>query len=869
MGAIASDADTHALEYLGRTDFQVKVRGFRIEPGEIEAALKQHPAVADAVVIALGEGPAARLVAYLTARDGAAVPVDAELRERLSRSMPEYMVPSAFVALNAIPLTSSGKVDRRALPAPHFAADADAYVAPRTPTEEIVAGIWSELLGVDRVGARDAFFALGGHSLLGTRVVSRIRERLGAEVPVAALFEAPRLDEFAARVDDAVRAGLGVRIPPIRRTEGDTAPLSFAQERMWFIDRLDPGSAAYNMSPALRLHGSVDVNAMRRALAEIVRRHEPLRTAFPEFDGAPVQRILPVDDFDLPVEALSSDADLSRRVGEWAAMPFDLLNGPVFRARLLRLADDDHVLLLGMHHIVSDGWSTGILFRELFVLYDASAAGRPNPLAPLPVRYADYAAWQREWLAGDELDRQVAYWRAHLAGAPALLELPTDRPRPAVQSYRGAAQRFEISAETAAGLRALARDEGATLFMALLSAFSVLLSRWSGQDDVVVGTPIAGRTRREVEDLVGLFVNTLALRTELGGDPGFRALLSRVRRSTLDAYAHQDLPFEKLVEELQPERSLGHAPVFQAMFVLQNTPDGPAGEPAGLALAPVVREASQAKVDVTLTMLEATDGSLSASLGYAADLFAPQAMERMTAHFQALLGGIVSTPDTPVAALPILGEAERARLLHDFAAAPAEHPDVPVHALFEAQADRTPDAVALVFGDARMTYTELDARANRLAHLLRARGVGAEARVAVLMERSMEMVVALCGILKAGAAYVPVDPEYPADRIAYMLHDSAAALVLAQGRWMDAVPAGTDALVLDEAGVLDGYPADRPVPALAGTEGLAYVIYTSGSTGRPKGVEVPHRALANHMAWMRRRFPLDADGAVLQKTPFG
>jgi amino acid adenylation domain-containing protein len=864
LGRLRSDG---ALEFRGRVDFQVKVRGFRIELGEIEAVLLRHPSVADAVVLARQDEGGARLAAYVTGRDGAAPDVR-ELRDVVSRALPDYMVPAAFVVLDAIPVTPNGKVDRRALPEPHFAAQAEGYVAPRTPTEEIVAGVWAELLGVDRVGARDGFFALGGHSLLGTRVVSRIRERLGVEVPLATLFEAPRLDGFTARVDDAVRQGLGVRVPPIRHSEADTAPLSFAQERLWFIDRLEPGSVAYNMSPVLRLRGAVNVDALVRALAEVVRRHEPLRTTFPQVDGAPVQRIHPAGPFHLPLEELDSEAELSRRVNDWSAQPFDLRNGPVFRARLLRLPDDEHVLLLAMHHIVSDGWSNGLLHRELFALYDAFSAGLPSPLAPLPARYSEYAAWQREWLSGEELRRQVEFWRAHLHGAPALLQLPLDRPRPAVQSYRGAASRFVVAPRVVEGLRGVAREQGATLFMALLAAFSALLGRWSGQDDVVVGTPIAGRTSLDVEELIGLFVNTLALRTELRGDPSFRALLSRVRASTLDAYAHQDLPFEKLVEEIQPERSLSHAPIFQAMFTLQNAPEAPAASDAGMAAAAVVREGAQAKVDLQLNVVEGYDGALYASLVYAVDLFAPETMDRMAGQLSTLLAAIAAAPDAPVAALPILDEDERARLLNDFAGPAAAYPDVPLHALFEAQAARTPDAGALVFGDARMTYAELDANANRLAHLLRARGIGAERTVAVLMERSMEMVVALYGILKAGAAYVPVDPEYPADRVSYMLDDSAAALVLTQGRWMDTVPAGADALALDEPGVLDAFPAHRPEPLDAGTDRLAYVIYTSGSTGRPKGAMNAHRGVVNRILWMQDAFGLSSEDAVLQKTPF-
>jgi amino acid adenylation domain-containing protein len=849
------------LEFLGRIDEQVKIRGFRIEPGEVEAVLRGHDGVRECAVVAREDVPGdRRLVAYV------AGDADADaLRSHLREHLPDYMIPAAFVSLDALPLTPNGKVDRRALPAPDFSAEA--YVAPRTPTEEVVAEIWRELLRVDRVGVRDGFFALGGHSLMATRVISRLRERLDAEVPLAALFEAPRLDGFAARVDDVVRGGAGVRLTPMRHVEAGTAPLSFAQERLWFIDRLEPGTTAYNMSPVLRMRGPVNLDAMRRALAEVVRRHEPLRTTFPEVDGAPVQHIHPAGPFDLPVEELASEDELPRRVGEWSAEPFDLRSGPVFRARLLRLPDDDYALLLAMHHIVSDGWSNGILLRELFTLYDAFSAGRPSPLPPLAARYAEYATWQREWLSGEELARQVAFWREHLAGAPALLELPLDSPRPAVQSYRGLATRFVIDAQVAEGLRTLAREEGGTLFMALLGAFSVLLSRWSGQDDVVIGTPIAGRTSLEVEDLIGLFVNTLALRTELGGDPSFRALLAQVRGSTLDAYAHQDLPFEKLVEELQPERSLSHAPVFQALFALQNTPDGPAPSDAGLAAAPVARESAQAKVDLQLNVVEGWDGALYASLVYASDLFAPETMERMAGQLWTLLGAIVATPDAPVSTLPLLEDEERAQLLADFAGPAAAYPDVPLHALFEAQAQRTPNAVALAFGDARMTYAELDARANQLAHLLRARGIGAERTVAVLMERSMEMVIALYGILKAGAAYVPVDPEYPADRVSYMLQDSAAALVLTQGRWMDTVPADADALALDAPGALDGQPDYRP-ESIDSTDRLAYVIYTSGSTGRPKGAMNAHRGVVNRILWMQDAFGLSAEDAVLQKTPF-
>jgi amino acid adenylation domain-containing protein len=765
------------------------------------------------------------------------------------------------------------RTDRPAMPEPE--SGPAEYVPPRTDTERALARIWAGLLEVERVGVEDGFFDLGGHSLLATRMISRVREALGVEVPLAALFEAPRLGAFAARVEAEAHRGEPAAAPPLARVAPENdAPLSFAQERLWFIDRLEPGSAQYNMSPSVRLVGEIDVPALERALAEVVRRHEPLRTSFPEVDGLPVQRIAPAGDFPLPVEDLSSsgdedrERDVVRLATEFALAPFDLWDGPLFRARLLKLAADDHVLLLAMHHAVSDGWSLGILFRELFALYEAFRAGQPSPLPPLAVRYADFAAWQREWLRGDALERQLGWWRERLAGAPALLELPTDRPRPAVRSPRGASHLFAVPAGVAEGLRALAAREGATPFMALLAAFGVLLSRWSGQDDVVVGTPIAGRTRRELEELVGLFVNTLALRTDLSGKPGFVELLGRVREATLGAFAHQDLPFEKLVEEIQPERSLSHTPVFQAMFVFQNTPDGVVDSPAGLALAPVEKEGVQAKVDLQLTMAEMPDGGFAASLGYAAELFEPATAGRMAAQLVRLLEAVISAPTRPVSSLPLLDEAERAALQETSSGARAEYPDVPLHALFEAQAARTPDAVALVFDGERITYAELEARANRLAHLLRARGIGPESPVAVFMERSVEMVVALYGVLKAGAAYVPVDPEYPEERVAYMLEDSAAALALTQDRLASRLPSGIESVALDRPGVLDDFPADRPASPENGTDRLAYVIYTSGSTGRPKGAMNAHRGVVNRILWMQDAFGLTGDDAVLQKTPF-
>ncbi|HVH11393.1 MAG TPA: condensation domain-containing protein, partial [Longimicrobium sp.] len=621
-----------AVEYLGRLDEQVKVRGFRIELGEIEAALRTAGA-ADCVVIAREDEGGKRLVAYVVGD----VEVDA-LRAELRRALPDYMVPSAFVPLDALPLTPNGKLDRRALPAPRFAGDEDAYAAPRKPTEEVLAGILAELLRVERIGIHDSFFELGGHSLLATRVVSRIREVLGAEVPLRAMFEGPTVAELADRVDAVRRAGRP-RLPavvPVERT--GPLPLSFAQERLWFLDQLERDSAFYNIPAALRIDGALDAAALERALGEIIRRHEALRTTFPQVDGAPVQAVAPFGGFALAMEDLSSLADAERkaevrhRARADGERPFDLAAGPLFRASLLRLSADAHVLLLCMHHIVSDGWSMDVLFGELAALYGAFAEGSESTLPDLAVQYADYAVWQREHLRGEALDAQIAYWKGQLAGAPALLELPTDHPRPAVQSFRGAQVSAAFPAELVERLEALGRREGATLYMVLLGAFQTLLGTYAGADDVVVGSPIAGRTRAEVEPLIGFFVNTLVLRADLSGDPAFREVLRRVRTATLGAFEHQDVPFERLVAELEPERSLSHSPLFQVLFLLQSA-DAAGSALPGLRTTGMEPELEHTKFDLSLALVP-RDGGLMAELEYGTALFDRATAARMLGHLR-------------------------------------------------------------------------------------------------------------------------------------------------------------------------------------------------------------------------------------------
>jgi amino acid adenylation domain-containing protein len=841
------------LEFVGRVDFQAKVRGFRVEPGEVEAALLADARVREAVVVVREDAPGdRRLVGYAVAAEGVELSAG-ELRAALKERLPDYLVPSAIVVLDALPLSAHGKVDRRALPAPEIGSDAEAYVAPRGATEEVLAALYAEVLGAARVGARDDFFALGGHSLIATRLVSRVREAFAVELPLRALFESPTVEALAAHVEALLREGRMAEAPPLVPASREGAPpLSFAQARLWFIDQLRPGSAAYNVPLALRLRGALDVAVLERALTEIVRRHEALRTTFAAAgDGEAVQVIHPPAPAAIAVEDLRglSAAEREARARQIAAdeagRPFDLAAGPLLRASLLRLDDEEHALLFTLHHIVSDGWSMGVLAREVSELYGAFARGLPSPLPGLPVQYADFAVWQRAWLSGDVLDAQLGWWRERLAGAPPLLEIPTDRPRAAATGDRGASVAFSLPDETTRALRALSRREGATLFMTLLAGWQLLLSRYSGQDDVSVGTPIAGRTRLETEGLIGFFVNTLVLRADLSGSPTFGELLGRVREATLGAYQHQDVPFEKLVEELAPERSLSHTPFFQVMFVLQNN----ARE--ALRLGDVEAEGlgaggETAKFDLTLALGETEEG-VSGSLSYRAELFDAETVERMLGHFAALLGAVAADPDRSLPEIALVSADERARLLEWGAASDDAHAGVPgacVHELFAAQAAATPDAVAVVFGDETLTYAELDARANRLAHHLRGLGVGPDVKVALFVERSPEMVVGLLGVLKAGGAYVPLDPGYPAERLAFMARDAQVRVLLTQERLLSELPEhGGRVVCLDRDWPLVArHPSHAPESG-AEPEHLAYVIYTSGSTGTPKGSEVPHRAV--------------------------
>ncbi|WP_437755425.1 amino acid adenylation domain-containing protein [Sorangium sp. So ce1389] len=747
------------LDFLGRLDHQVKIRGFRIELGEIESVLGAHPAVGQAVVVAREDRRGdRRLVAYLTAR-GSGSPTPGELRAHLQEKLPEYMIPSAFVALEAMPLTPNGKVDRRALPAPEQrAVDAGGdLAAPRTPVEEVLAGIWAHVLGLERVGAHDDFFRLGGHSLLAAQVLARLRSVFRIDLPLRALFEAPTLAGLAERVEAAQRASAGIHRPPLRSAGREGAPpLSFAQQRLWFLAQLEPDSAFYNIPGAARIQGPLDRAALEASIQEVARRHEALRTTVAIVDGTPHQVIAP--DARLPFEIIdlralvgsAQEAEVRRRAADEARQPFDLARGPLARAKLLQLGDAEHVLLLTMHHIISDGWSVGVLLKELAALYPAFRRGEPSPLSAVPIQYGDFAAWQRRWLEGEAREEQLAYWKRQLAGAPRYLDLPTDRPRPAVQRFRGATLSFQLSGELTAALSRLSRRASVTPFMTLLAGFQVLLGRHAGVEEVCVGTPVAGRNRMELEGLIGMFVNTLVLRTDLSGAPSFEELLSRVREVALGAFEHQDVPFDQVVDVLQPPRDLSRSPLFQVAFALQNAPLPPLVLEE-LTLSPLVADSATSKVDLSLMLADAGEG-MQGWLEYNTDLFDGVTIERMAKRYLTLLESAAQDPGQRVSELQMLPESEREELLRWWNAAAAPLTPAPLHRRFEAQVMQRFDALAVVGERARVTYGELNRRANRTARELVAAGVRPGDRVALSAARAEEALVGLLAILKAGAA---------------------------------------------------------------------------------------------------------------------
>ena len=826
----------------GRSKEIINRGGEKISPREVDEVLLEHPAVAQAVAFALPDSRLGEDVgAAVVLRDGAPA-TETELREFAARRLADFKVPRRIVFLNQIPKGPTGKLQRIGLAArlgldtPPEAAGQAEFVAPGTPSEILLAGLWQQLLRVERVGARDDFFGLGGDSLLATQLASRLQDATGVKLSLVRLFQSSRLDEMAAAVEATTADPERQPIP--RRISPRPARLSFAQERLWFLAHYEPGSPVYNIGRAVRCRGQLDVEALRQALEALVARHETLRTTFRESEEFPVQVVRPPAGFALPViewTGQSLDEELTRATEE----PFDLDRDLMLRARLYRVQPHHHVLLLGVHHIAADGWSFSRLFRELGTFYEAFSNGKPPALPGLPIQYSDFSEWQRGWLNQERLAALASWWKQQLGGAVPALPLPNDFPRPARRTFRGASEPINLPKDLADRLRAFCRAERTTLYMALLAVFQVLLARYCAQDQIYVGSPIANRTRTEVEDLIGFFVNTMVLRTDLSTNPGFRQLLAQVRHTALAAYEQQDLPFEKLVEAMDPARDMSLTPLIQAVFVLQN-----AGEVelrvAGLETECLRVEPRSAKFDLTLSLEEKPHG-IEGHFNYSTDLFEAGSVRRMAAHFQTLLASALAEPERPVRTLDLLPEAERRQLLVEWNDTRREYPRLPVHELFRRQARERADAVALVAGNRRVTYAELDADSDRVAAALQRSGLPAGGRVGLLVERSPEMVAGFLGVLKAGGAYVPLDPAYPMERLRFMAADAGLHLVLTQRRLQDAARAlGCALSVLEDLPPAGPAVADDPAVS---PDSPMYVLYTSGSTGRPKGVVVPHRGV--------------------------
>ncbi|MFF5435825.1 amino acid adenylation domain-containing protein, partial [Streptomyces griseofuscus] len=863
------------IEYLGRVDDQVKIRGFRIELGEIESVLAAHPDIAQAAVAVREDQPGdKRLVGYVVAAPGTAVD-PAGLRAYVAKAVPEYMVPSAVLVLDALPLTPNGKLDRRALPAPEFAAST-AGRAPRTPQEEILCQVFAEVLGVERVSIDDNFFELGGHSLLATRLVSRVRSVLGVELGIRALFEAPSVAGLAERL-----AGAGAGRSVLRAVERpELVPVSFAQRRLWFLGRLEGPSATYNIPLVVRLRGALDVAALNAAFTDVVGRHESLRTVFGEADGQPYQRVLGLEEAGVEVAVRKSSAEtLDADVESVSGYAFDLESEIPLRAWLFEVGADEFVLVAVVHHIAGDGWSLGPLARDLAVAYAARCEGVAPGWEPLPVQYADYTLWQRE-LLGDEGDpgslgaAQLEFWRSELAAIPEELTLPFDRSRPVVASYAGDVVELAFDERVHRGVLSLARERGASVFMVMQAAVAALLSRLGAGEDIPIGSPVAGRLDEALDDLVGFFVNTLVLRTDVSGDPSFAELVERVRETDLRAFGAQDVPFEQLVEVLNPARSMGRHPLFQVALAFQNAPVSDLAMP-GLEVEAGPGGTGAAKFDLSFNLAESFTGAgepagISGGIEFATDVFDRSTIERMAGWLTRLLEQVLADPRQPVSKARFLDAGERRLVLEEWNETGRELPGGTLPALFEEQVARTPDAGAVVFKGVELSYRELNARANRLARVLVEQGAGPERFVAVALPRSAELVVALLAVLKTGAAYVPIDPDYPADRIAYILADADPMAVITVGDSGVVLPAGTGRILLDDTVTQQALDAqassdladtERRAPLNAGAP--AYVIYTSGSTGRPKGVVVEHRSVVDYVWWAVETYPGVRGNALL------
>ncbi|BAZ31917.1 amino acid adenylation domain-containing protein [Cylindrospermum sp. NIES-4074] len=861
------------IEFLGRIDFQVKIRGFRIEPGEIEAVLLQHPAVRSAVVMAREDRPGdKRLVAYVTTN---LTPI--ELRRFLQQQLPSYMVPSAFLVLEQLPLNANGKVDRQALPAPdhiRLGVDRD-FMPPRTPIEENLAKIWTDVLGME-VGIYDSFSELGGHSLHSTQIVSRVRDSFGVDLPVYAVLQASTIAEMSLRIASASQQQEPnknvLSLQPV--THSNELPLSLYQERMWLLDQRSGLSPIYNLPLAFRLQGTLQILALEQAINNIIQRHSSLRTTFPIVQGFPVQRIAPELYISIPIQQVQSVTENQRLVDEEASRPFDLTQDPPIRVKLLQLSTNDHVLLITIHHIVADGWSLGIFTQELSVLYKAYTQGYPSPFTPLLIEYSDFSLCHRQWLQQPQVYHPlVAYWSRQLADAPPLLELPSvsearrrHRPRTKLQSFSGRTQSWQIDSDLTQQLKSLSRKSGSTLFMTLLTAFVILLYRYSRQEDIVIGSPLANRNRTELEAIIGCFSNIVPIRTNLAGNPPFLELLKQVQQTTLEAYTYQEFPVEQLLPTLQSARDLSYSPWFQVVFNLLNVPMSNL-EMAGLNVQQLAMQKGAAIFDLMLLMWE-TDAGLSGTVEYNTELFDESTIKQFIQHFQTLLQGIVANSNQQILTLPLLTEVEKNWLLLQGANTQTDYPQTAcIHQLFEQQVKRTPAAIAVVFEHQQLTYQELNIRANQLAHHLQKLGVGTETFVGICLERSLDLLIGLLGILKAGAAYVPLDPAYPQQRLEFMLCDAAVPFLLTQTKLVEKLPKHKAHLVCLDTDwqIINRENPENPTINLKSTN-LAYILYTSGSTGQPKGVAIEHTSTVNFINWALKTFNSQQLAGVLAAT---
>ncbi|MDX1695931.1 MAG: amino acid adenylation domain-containing protein, partial [Ketobacteraceae bacterium] len=851
------------IEYIGRKDFQIKLRGLRIELGEIETALKALPGVNDGLVLLKNE----QLIGYVITDNGDDV---TGWREELALHLPDYMVPSALVVLAEWPLTPNGKVDRKALPAPEVGGQQN-YVPPRNEVERQLAQIWQQVLEVEQIGVMDNLFDIGGNSLLATRILSRVRRAFGVDVSVRELFQAPNVAGLAKTIHRCQRIG---DIPSLKPQERpDKIPLSFAQQRLWLLDQLDPENTAYNMPAAVRLQGDVQPRLLEKVFHTIIDRHDVFRTRFDMVDDEPVQVIAASVDYRLPVEDIShlasdeQEAEVHERVVAEASHPFNLAEGPLLRTRLLKLADDDYVLLANKHHIISDGWSMGILMQEIAALYHAFQQGKPSPLPELPLQYADFAIWQRSWLQGEVLQRQIDYWKQKLADAP-VLELATDFPRPAKPDQRGAVIEFSLSEKLSRRLEALSQQNSSTTFITLLAAFQTLLYRYTNQRDIVVGSPIANRNWAELEPIIGFFVNTLAFRNQLDPAASFKDLMYQVEQTALEAYDHQDIPFERLVDELGVERSLTHTPVFQVLFTFQNIGESKVLSLPGLDLTPVEAEATDAKFDLSLNMGLNPEGRLAGVFAYRVALYREETIQRLIQHFQTLLQAIVDHPDLPLCQLPMLSEQETRQQLTEWNQTRQEYDaTVTLQELIEKQCNTSPEAVAIRCGSQVLTYKALNEQASAVAATLIERGVKPDDKVGLCFDRHLQLMPAILGILKAGATYVPLDASYPAGRIRYIIEDAGIALVVSRQALIDQLAKGDWQCLAVETCVAQpgqSQPSVKPDPRR-----LLYMIYTSGSTGRPKGTGAYHYAEVNLQHWYCRDYDLDARDNILLMSALG